>query len=97
MERPKKKSPACAGLSSLRVGGQSREVQSETLEFVQAPRRSAVQVPEHSPLAAVHTPEPSVADILTLPEALWLPRATVTVTAPLSPTLPVTVKEAEPA
>ena len=31
------------------------------------------------------------------PLALWLPRETVTVTAPFAPTRPVTLKEASPA
>ena len=54
-------------------------------------------MPEHSPEAAVQVPEPSVADMRPVPVALWLPRATVTMTAPASPTLPETVNEALPA
>src|ERR1041384_3448238 len=60
-------------------------------------RRSAVQLPEHSPEAAVQVPVPSVPDMTPVPVALWLPRATVTGTAPLPSTLPETVKEALPA
>src|ERR1043165_8239273 len=60
-------------------------------------RRSAVQVPAHSPEPAVHWPEPSVAESLPWPLALWLPRATFTTTLPLSPTLPETVNDALPA
>jgi hypothetical protein len=60
-------------------------------------RRSAVQVPEQSPEAAAQRPEPSLCESVPRPVADWLPRATVTVTAPFSPTLLVTVKEALPA
>jgi len=67
-------------------------VQNETYE-----RRAAVQVPEQSPEPAVQVPAPSEPDMRPVPLALWLPRETVTVTVPLSPTLPETLKEAEPA
>ena len=67
-------------------------LQRETYE-----RRSAVQVPEQSPEPATQVPEPSDSDIRPVPLALWLPRETVTVTAPFAPTLPETLKEASPA
>ena len=60
-------------------------------------RRSADQVPEHSPEPAVQVPPPSVADMRPVPVALWLPRETVTVIAPPGLTWPLTLKEAEPA
>ena len=60
-------------------------------------RRSADQVPEHSPEPAVQIPEPSVADMRPVPVALWLPRDTVTVTAPLLPTEPEILNAAVPA
>src|SRR6266700_230735 len=69
------------------------EVLAAAYEF----RRSAVQVPEQSPEPATQWPEPSVEDSLPWPLALLTPRATFTVTAPVSPTVPDTVNEALPA
>jgi len=60
-------------------------------------RRSADQMPEHSPEPAVQVPPPSVADMRPVPLALWLPRETVTVTTPLFPTEPEILKAAVPA
>ena len=54
---------------------------------VQAPRRSASQVPEHSP--PFQEPAPAVPDRRPEPIALLLPALTVTVRAPLPATLPV--------
>src|SRR6266545_4365117 len=60
----------------------------------QAPRRSASQVPEHSP--PVQEPAPAVPESRPEPVALLLPALTVTVTWPLLATLPLMVAGLEP-
>src|SRR5262249_8053389 len=60
----------------------------------QAPRRSASQVPEHSPPG--QEPEPAVPESRPEPFALLLPALTVTVTWPLLATLPLMVAGLEP-
>src|SRR5689334_12603862 len=60
----------------------------------QAPRRSASQVPEHSP--PFQEPTPAVPERRPEPVALLFPALTVTVTAPLLATLPVMVAGLEP-
>src|SRR5262245_31334776 len=60
----------------------------------QAPRRSASQVPEHSP--PLHEPAPAVPESRPEPVALLLPALTVTVTWPLLATLPLMVAGLEP-
>src|ERR1044072_7149496 len=70
---------------------------SEWFSIVPYERRSADHVPEHSPEPAIQVPPPSVADMRPVPVALWLPRDTVTVTAPLLPTAPEMLNAAVPA
>src|SRR5258705_8781965 len=60
----------------------------------QVPRRSASQVPEHSP--PVHEPEPAVPESRPEPIAFLLPALTVTVIWPLLATLPLMVAGLEP-
>src|SRR5262245_41433988 len=60
----------------------------------QAPRRSASQVPEHSP--PFQEPEPVVPASLPEPVALLLPALTMTVTWPLLATLPLMVAGLDP-
>src|SRR5215467_11397774 len=60
----------------------------------QAPRRSASQVPEHSP--PFQEPVPVVPESLPEPVALLLPALTVTVIWPLLATLPLMVAGLEP-
>src|SRR5215831_4741770 len=60
----------------------------------QAPRRSASQVPEHSP--PFQEPEPAVPESRPEPIALLSPALTVTVTWPLLATLPLMVAGLEP-
>src|SRR5262245_19305698 len=66
----------------------------ESGTLCQAPRRSASQVPEHSPPA--HEPAPAVPESRPEPVALLLPALTVTVTWPLLATLPLMVAGLEP-
>jgi len=61
----KQKKPGLRRALSLEVGPQN-EKNSRT-ERRGYERRSAVQVPEHSPEAAVQVPEPSVADMRPVP------------------------------
>src|SRR5882724_11623098 len=94
---PKRKKPGTR--PGLKFGGRREVKFSQVRKLLRKAqeRRSADQVPEHSPEAAVQVPPPSVPDMWPVPVALLSPRETVTVTAPFAPTLPVTLKEAVPA
>src|SRR5262245_57650055 len=74
----------------------AREIRErcESGDLCQAPRRSASQVPEHSP--PLHEPAPAVPESRPEPVALLLPALTVTVTWPLLATLPLMVAGLEP-
>src|SRR5262245_16370867 len=79
--------------TSPAVRERSIELQADGREY-QAPRRSASQVPEHSP--PFQEPTPAVPDRRPEPVALLLPALTVTVTEPLLATRPVMVAGLDP-
>src|SRR5258705_13886178 len=96
-----RKAPQKHSTSSATGGG--REPDNETVRnqnalragaLRQAPRRSASQVPEHSP--PVQEPAPAVPESRPEPVALLLPALTVTVTGPVLATLPLMVSGLEP-
>src|ERR1700735_5653244 len=64
-------------------------------EVIYDERRSAVHEPEQAP--PVHMPPPSLPARRPMPVALLPPALTVTVMAPVSPTLPVMVNAESPA
>src|SRR6266567_3151976 len=88
---------SCPRKAKSPAQGRALHEKNEVLAGAYEARRSAVQVPEQSPEPATQWPEPSVEDSLPWPLALLSPRATFTVTAPVSPTVPDTVNEALPA
>src|SRR5262245_45840805 len=97
MRAPQKTFDLLRGRRRSRTRNEKREKVENAAGQVsvrQAPRRSASQVPEHSP--PVHEPEPAVPESRPEPVALLLPALTVTVTWPLLATLPLMVAGLEP-
>src|SRR5215469_14859745 len=83
-------------MSALCQKQTSRLIRSRRLNGAgHEPRRSAVQVPEQEP--PLHEPPPIESASRPEPLALLPPALTVTVIAPVSITLPVTVNIASPA
>src|SRR4051812_29473340 len=93
--KPRRQEKAGASAGRTKLGGWREDrVKNSRIHDV---RRSAVQVPEHSPPAAVQVPVPLVDEMRPVPLALLSPLETVTTKAPLSPTDPETLNDALPA